>query len=200
MMPYFINYGTKEQIEKYIPDMTAGKKIGAIAMTEPGAGSDLQGIRTHAKRDGDDWILNGSKTFITNGYLCDVVIVVALTANDDKGAAHGISLFIVDATNPGFKKGRKLKKMGLKAQDTAELFFEDCRVSSDAILGGVAGLNKGFYQLMQELQQERLMIGNVSVAMCEAAFEETRDYVKQRRAFGKRIADLQVSQNTLIVK
>nr|CAB3219676.1 long-chain specific acyl-CoA dehydrogenase, mitochondrial-like [Phallusia mammillata] len=197
VMPYITNYGTPEQIAKYIPDMTAGKRIGAIAMTEPSAGSDLQGVRTFAKRDDDDWILNGSKVFITNGFMCDVVIVVAITDKDAKSAAHGISLFLVDADTPGFTKGKPLKKMGLKAQDTSELFFEDCRLPSSALLGGEAGLNKGFYQLMQELPQERLLIANLCMAACEFMFEETRDYVKQRKAFGKTLSQLQTIQHKL---
>lgn len=197
VMPYITKYGTPEQIEKYIPDMTAGKKIGAIAMTEPSAGSDLQGVKTFAKRDGDDWILNGSKVFITNGWMADVCIVVAVTNKEAKSAAHGISLFLVDGDLPGFKKGSKLKKIGLKAQDTAELFFEDCRLPPSALLGGEAGFNRGFYQLMQELPQERLLISNLCMAACEFMFEETRDYVKQRKAFGRRIADLQTIQHKL---
>ncbi|XP_002126870.2 long-chain specific acyl-CoA dehydrogenase, mitochondrial-like isoform X1 [Ciona intestinalis] len=197
VMPYITKYGTPEQIEKYIPDMTAGKKIGAIAMTEPGAGSDLQGVRTFAKKDGDDWVLNGSKVFITNGWMADVVVVVAITDKEAKSAAHGISLFLVDGDNPGFIKGKKLKKMGLRAQDTAELFFEDCRLPSSALLGGKAGLNAGFYQLMQELPQERLLIGNLCMAACEFMFEETRDYVKQRKAFGKTLSKLQTIKHTL---
>jgi len=197
VMPYITNYGTPEQIEKYIPDMTAGKKIGAIAMTEPGAGSDLQGVRTFAKRDGDDYIINGSKVFITNGWMTDVCVVVAVTDKDAKSAAHGISLFLVDGDTPGFIKGKKLKKMGLKAQDTAELFFEDCRVPASQMLGGEAGLNRGFYQLMQELPQERLLIANICQGTCEWMFEETRDYVKQRKAFGKTLAKLQTIQHKL---
>lgn len=197
VMPYITSYGTKEQIEKYIPDMLAGRKIGAIAMTEPGAGSDLQGVKTNAKRDGDDWIINGSKVFITNGWHADVTIVVAVTDREAKSAAHGISLFLVDGDAPGFKKGKKLKKIGLKAQDTAELFFEDCRVPSSALLGGEQGLNRGFYMLMQELPQERLLIANLCMGACEFMFEETRDYVKQRKAFGKHISDLQTIQHKL---
>lgn len=197
VMPYITNYGTPEQIENYIPDMTAGRKIGAIAMTEPGAGSDLQGVRTFARRDGDDYVINGSKVFITNGWMADVVVVVAITDKDAKSAAHGISLFLVDGDNPGFIKGKKLKKMGLKAQDTAELFFEDCRVPASAMLGGAAGLNRGFYQLMQELPQERLLIANLCQTACEYMFEETRDYVKQRKAFGKTLANLQTIQHKL---
>ena len=141
------------QIEKYIPAMTAGESVGAIAMTEPDAGSDLQGIRTSAKRDGDDFILNGSKVFITNGIVADTCVVVAVTDPNARSKAHGTTLFIVEEGMPGFHKGKNLKKMGLKGQDTAELFFEDVRVPKANILGGE---NKGFYQLMKELPQERL--------------------------------------------
>lgn len=192
VMPYISTYGTKEQIEKYIPDMTAGRKIGSIAFTEPVAGSDLQAIRTHVKQDGNDWILNGSKTFISNGFMCDVSVVAAMTKQHGDASAHSMSLFLVDADNPGFKKGKKLKKLGLKAQDTAELFFEDCRLPQTALLGGEEFLNRGFYMLMKELIQERLSVAIAGVAICEAAFEETREYVNQRKAFGKRISDFQV--------
>jgi long-chain-acyl-CoA dehydrogenase len=153
VMPYFLNYGTPEQIKKYMPDMTAGKRIGAIGMTEPDAGSDLQGIRTNAKRDGDDYIINGSKTYISNGIVGNTIVVVAVTDPTAKSKAHGISLFIVDKGTKGFKNGKNLKKMGLKGQDTAELFFEDVRVPKENLLGG---LNEGFYLLMKELPQERL--------------------------------------------
>jgi len=193
VMPYISEYGTKEQQERYIPKMMSGECIGSIAMTEPDAGSDLQGIRTTAKRDGDDWIINGSKIYITNGWLTDCCVVVAKTGTD-KRAAHGVSLFLVDADSKGFHKGRKLKKLGLKAQDTAELFFEDVRVPGSALLGGE---NKGFYQLMEQLPQERLLIGVASVAHCEALFESTREWVKQRKAFGRRVADLQTVQHKL---
>ncbi|XP_060075079.1 long-chain specific acyl-CoA dehydrogenase, mitochondrial-like [Ylistrum balloti] len=194
VMPYITNYGTPEQIEKFIPRMTAGTCIGAIAMTEPGAGSDLQGIRTTAKKDGDDYILNGSKVFITNGYMSDVVIVVAITNSDAKSKAHGISLFLVEAGMPGFKKGKKLHKIGMKAQDTAELFFEDVRLPKSALLGGE---NKGFYLLMNELPQERLLIADMAMASCEWMFEETRNYVLERKAFGKTISNLQTIQHKL---
>ncbi|KAA0196737.1 hypothetical protein HAZT_HAZT009024 [Hyalella azteca] len=194
VMPYITHYGTTDQIEKFIPDMVAGKKIGAIAMTEPGAGSDLQGVATNARRDGDDWILNGSKTFITNGYMADVVIVVAVTKPEAKSRAHGISLFLVEEGMKGFNKGRKLKKMGMKAQDTAELFFEDVRLPATALLGKE---NHGFYGLMQELPQERLLIGVMSTANCEWQFETTREYVKQRKAFGKTLSNLQTIQHKL---
>jgi len=194
VMPYITHYGSKEQIEKFIPDMTAGKKIGAIAMTEPGAGSDLQGIRTNAKKDGDDYILNGSKVFITNGWMADVVIVVAITNPQAKSAAHGISLFLVEDGMPGFIKGKKLKKMGMKAQDTAELFFEDVRLPKSALLGKEG---QGFYYLMNELPQERLLIGIMCQAACEFMFEETRKYVRERKAFGKTLSNLQVIQHKL---
>ncbi|XP_063789141.1 long-chain specific acyl-CoA dehydrogenase, mitochondrial isoform X2 [Pseudophryne corroboree] len=150
VMPYISKYCNKSQIQKYIPQLAAGNWIGAIAMTEPGAGSDLQGVRTNAKKDGSDWILNGSKVFITNGWLSDVVIVVAVTNREARTPAHGISLFLVDNGTKGFVKGRKLEKIGLKAQDTAELFFEDVRLPADALLGEE---NKGFYYLMAELPQ-----------------------------------------------
>ncbi|XP_031708097.1 long-chain specific acyl-CoA dehydrogenase, mitochondrial [Anarrhichthys ocellatus] len=194
IMPYISNYGSKEQIERFIPEMTAGKCIGAIAMTEPGAGSDLQGVRTHAKRDGSDWILNGNKVFISNGWMADLVVVVAVTGREAKSPAHGISLFLVEDGVKGFQKGRKLEKIGLKAQDTAELFFEDVRLPADAILGEP---NNGFYYLMNELPQERLAIAGIAIASCEFMFEETRNYVMQRKAFGKTIAHLQTVQHKL---
>ncbi|CAL8288595.1 unnamed protein product [Lota lota] len=194
VMPYISNYGSQEQIERFIPPMAAGKCIGAIAMTEPGAGSDLQGVRTHAKRDGADWILNGNKVFITNGWMCDMVVVVTVTDREAKTAAHGISLFLVEDGMKGFQKGRKLDKIGLKAQDTAELFFEDVRLPASALLGE---LNKGFYYLMNELPQERLLIADMAISSCEFMFEETRNYVMQRKAFGKTIAHLQTVQHKL---
>jgi len=196
VMPYLTHYGTKEQQEKYLPAMVSGDCIGSIAMTEPDAGSDLQGIRTTAKRDGDDWIINGSKIYITNGWMTDCCIVVAKTGTG-KRAAHGISLFLVDADRKGFHKGRKLKKLGLTNQDTAELFFEDVRVPASALLGGEDYENKGFYHLMQQLPQERLLIGIHGIANCEAVFEETRNWVMQRKAFGGRVADLQTVQHKL---
>jgi len=193
VLPYLANYGTEEQQERYIPPMVSGECITSIAMTEPDAGSDLQAIRTTAKRDGTDWIINGSKTYITNGWLTDMCVVVAKTG-EGKRAAHGVSLFLVDADSPGFHKGKKLNKLGLKGQDTAELFFEDVRVPESALLGTA---NHGFYQLMQQLPQERLLIAVHSIAMAEAIFEETRDWVKQRKAFGRRVADLQTVQHKL---
>ncbi|XP_072552003.1 long-chain specific acyl-CoA dehydrogenase, mitochondrial [Salminus brasiliensis] len=194
VMPYISHYGSQAQIERYFPLMTAGKCIGAIAMTEPGAGSDIQGVKTYARKDGSDWILNGNKVFITNGWMSDLVIVVAVTNREAKTAAHGLSLFLVDGGTKGFQKGRKLEKIGLKAQDTAELFFEDVRLPADALLGQV---NKGFYYLMNELPQERLIIAVMALASCEFMFEETRAYVRQRKAFGKTVADIQTVQHKL---
>ena len=181
---------------RFIPPMVTGESIGAIAMTEPGAGSDLQGVRTNAVLDGDHWVLNGSKTYITNGFNSDLVIVVAKTDKDAKGA-HGISLLLVEEGMEGFNKGQKLKKMGMRAQDTSELFFEDCRVPKENVLGGEEGLNKGFYMLMSELPQERLLIADMAVASAEAIYEATRTFVKERKAFGRTIADLQVTKHKL---
>ena len=161
-------------------------------MTEPGAGSDLQGMKTTAIKDGDDYILNGSKVFITNGWLADLVIVCAKT--DPTKGAKGISLFLVEAGTPGFTKGKKLKKMGMKAQDTAELFFEDVRLPKSALLGKEGA---GFMYLMEELPQERLLIADMGVAAAEACYEWTRDYVKQRKAFGKTLSNLQTIQHKL---
>merc|ERR1712168_313365 len=196
-MPYLEHFGTEEQKEHYLPLMTAGKCISAIAMTEPGAGSDLQGIKTYAKRDGDDWILNGSKTFITNGQNADLTIVVAITNPKAKSAAHGISLFLVPGDAEGFKKGTNLSKLGMKAQDTSELFFEDVRLPTSAIIGGEKGLNKGFMMLMSELPQERLLIGAMSMASCEFLYETTRDYLLERKAFGAPLAKMQLLRHQL---
>ncbi|XP_076849824.1 long-chain specific acyl-CoA dehydrogenase, mitochondrial isoform X1 [Brachyhypopomus gauderio] len=194
VMPYISHYGTPEQVKRYISQMAAGKCIGAIAMTEPGAGSDLQGVKTYARKDGSDWILNGNKVFISNGWMSDLVVVVAVTNREAKSAAHGLSLFLVENGTKGFHKGRKLDKIGLKAQDTAELFFEDVRLPAEAVLGD---LNKGFYCLMKELPQERLIIAVMALASSEFMFDETRNYVLQRKAFGKTIADLQTVQHRL---
>ncbi|MFC4272143.1 acyl-CoA dehydrogenase [Sneathiella chungangensis] len=184
--PYILNYGTEEQKKKYLPKMARGEIIGAIAMTEPGAGSDLQGVKTRAVKDGDDYIINGSKTFITNGFMSDLVIVV--TKTDPTAGAKGTTLFLVEAGTPGFEKGRNLDKLGLKAQDTAELFFDDVRVPASNMLGGEG---KGFFCLMQELAWERLQIAIGATATMEAVLEETIDYVKERGAFGKKIIEFQ---------
>jgi len=192
VMPYLLHYGSEEQKMKYLPKLCSGEMISAIAMTEPGAGSDLQGIRTTAVKSGSDYIINGSKTFITNGYLSDLVIIVAKT--DPAKGAKGTSLFVVETNTPGFKKGRILKKMGMKAQDTAELFFEDMRVPASALLGEEG---KGFAYLMNELPQERLMIADQGIAVAEAVYEESRKYIKDRQAFGKSISNLQTIRHRM---
>ncbi|MBN9525173.1 MAG: acyl-CoA dehydrogenase family protein [Alphaproteobacteria bacterium] len=184
--PYILHYGTEEQKKTWLPQMATGERIGAIAMTEPGAGSDLQGVRTTAVRDGDDYVINGQKTFITNGQNANIVIVVTKTSPKD--GARGTSLFLVEGERPGFKKGRNLEKLGMHAQDTSELFFEDVRVPASNMLGGEG---QGFFLLMQELPWERLQIAISAVAACEAAIEWTADYVKNRQAFGKTISQFQ---------
>ncbi|XP_071479735.1 long-chain specific acyl-CoA dehydrogenase, mitochondrial-like [Diadema antillarum] len=194
VMPYIADYGTQEQIERFLPEMAAGRKVGALAMTEPAAGSDLQGIKTYAKKDGDDYILNGSKVFITNGYLSDVVIVVAITDLTAQRKAHGIGLFLVEEGMPGFTKGKVLEKIGQKSVDCAELFFEDVRLPASALLGAE---NQGFYMLMNQLPRERLIVGVMCQAHCEFMFEETRNYVRQRKAFGKTLANIQTIQHKL---
>ncbi|WP_203142454.1 acyl-CoA dehydrogenase family protein [Marinobacter mangrovi] len=185
--PYILNYGTEEQKQAYLPKLASGDMIGAIAMTEPGAGSDLQGVKTSAVREGDHYILNGSKTFITNGQMADLVIVVAKT--DPKEGAKGTSLLLVETAWEGFERGQNLEKVGLKAQDTSELFFQDVKVPVGNLLGRHEG--QGFMQLMQELPAERLQVALTAVAAAEAAWDWTRDYVKERKAFGKPILGFQ---------
>jgi acyl-CoA dehydrogenase len=185
---YFLNHGTEAQKSHYLPRMARGEIVGAIAMTEPGTGSDLQGIRTRAQREGDHYVLNGSKTFISNGFLAGVVLVVCKT--DPGQGASGTSILIVDTENcPGFRVGRVLDKMGLKAQDTSELFFDDVRVPVTHLLGGKEG--QGFYQLMGDLPYERLIIGVTALAAMEGAYEATLEYVRERQAFGQPIANFQ---------
>jgi alkylation response protein AidB-like acyl-CoA dehydrogenase len=190
--PYLINLGTDEQKGRWLPGFCSGELITAIAMSEPAAGSDLAGIRTTARRDGDSYVLNGSKTFITNGIHSDVVIVVAKT--DPEKGAHGISLLVVERGMAGFERGRNLDKVGLKAQDTAELFFDDVRVPAENLLGTE---NHGFYHLMQMLPQERLSIAVVAVAACETMLALTTEYVKGRQAFGRPVAAFQNTRFTL---
>ncbi|HTR70761.1 MAG TPA: acyl-CoA dehydrogenase family protein [Mycobacteriales bacterium] len=185
--PYLARLCTPEQQDRWMPGFCSGALISAIAMTEPAAGSDLQGIKTHASRDGGDWILNGSKTFITNGINSDLVIVVARTDPDAK-AAHGTTLLMVERGMPGFERGRNLDKVGLKAQDTAELFFTNVRVPDANVLGE---LNGGFIHLMENLPQERLSVAVAAVAGAEAALARTIDYCKTRTAFGKPIGSFQ---------
>ena len=187
--PYLSHIGNEEQKQQWLPKMVSGEAVGAIAMTEPGAGSDLQAMRTSAVKDGDDYILNGSKTFITNGQNADIVIVVAKT--DPSKGAKGTSLLIVEEGMEGFQKGKNLKKVGMKAQDTSELFFQDVKVPAENLIGDEG---MGFIYLMQELPQERLGIAINGLAMAESAFEHTLDYVKERKAFGQRVADFQNTQ------
>jgi acyl-CoA dehydrogenase len=190
--PYLLHYGTEALKQAYLPRMATGEMIGAIAMTEPGAGSDLQAIRATAVRDGDHYVLNGAKTFITNGSHCDLVVVAAKT--DPSRGASGTSLFVVDTTMPGFTKGRRLEKVGLKAQDTGELFFDDVRVPAGHRLGEEG---RGFAYLMQELPWERLQIALTAVALAEVALGWTLDYCRDRKAFGKTILEFQNTRFTL---
>jgi alkylation response protein AidB-like acyl-CoA dehydrogenase len=187
---YLLNSGSEAQRQAYLPRMVSGECVGAVAMTEPGAGSDLQGIRTTAKKDGEHYLINGAKTFITNGQHCDLVIVVART-NPDVSGAKGTTLFLVDADTPGFQRGRNLEKIGLHASDTSELFFEDVRVHESAILGE---LDRGFIVLMGELQRERLALAVGAVAAAEGVLAETVDYAKERQVFGGPIAQLQTTR------
>jgi acyl-CoA dehydrogenase len=184
--PYILAYGTEEQKKTWLPKLATGEVIGAIAMTEPGTGSDLQAVRTTALREGDELVINGSKTFITNGQNADLVIVVAKT--DPAQGAKGISLVLVETDRPGFKRGRNLEKIGLKAQDTSELFFDNLRVPAGNILGGEG---KGFFLLMQELAWERMIIAIAAVAGAEAALDWTLTYTKDRKVFGQRVIDFQ---------
>jgi long-chain-acyl-CoA dehydrogenase len=186
--PYIQHYGTEAQKQRWLPRMSRGELIGAIAMTEPGTGSDLQAVRTRARRDGDHYVVDGSKTFITNGGSANLIIVVCRTS--DAPGAKGLSLLVVETDAcPGFRRGRVLDKVGMKAQDTAELFFDAMRVPADDVLGGVEG--QGFIQLMQQLPQERLMIAVQGIGAMERALQETVAYAKQRQAFGKPIWEFQ---------
>ncbi|RIK85410.1 MAG: acyl-CoA dehydrogenase [Hyphomicrobiales bacterium] len=189
--PYILHYGSEEQKRKWLPRLATGELIGAIAMTEPGAGSDLQGVKTRAVKDGNHYRISGSKTFITNGQLANLVIVVAKT-DPDKGA-RGTSLIVVETDEvEGFERGRNLDKIGLKANDTSELFFNDVRVPTANLLGPEEG--QGFIQLMQQLPQERLLIGTQAIAMIERALAVTIDYVKERKAFGQPVLAFQNTQ------
>jgi len=190
--PYLDHFGTEEQKAQWLPKMVSGEVLGALAMTEPGAGSDVQSIRTSAVKDGEEWILNGSKIFITNGMLAELVIVAAIT--DPGKGAKGTSLFLVDATLPGFARGKKIEKMGQHTSDTAELFFQDVRLPASALLGEV---NKGFVIMMTELPRERLGIAAQAIAAAEGALAITVDYVLERKAFGQTISSFQNTRFTL---
>lgn len=189
--PYILHYGTEEQKQRWLPRLATGELIGAIAMTEPGTGSDLQSIKTRADKDGDDYLLSGSKTFITNGQLANLIIVVAKT--DPQAGGKGISLVVLETDGAdGFRRGRNLDKIGMEIGDTSELFFDGVKVPADNLLGGAEG--QGFVQLMQQLPQERLLIGIECVSLMERALGETIAYVKERKAFGKTLLEFQNTQ------
>jgi len=189
--PYIDSYGTEEQKKKWLPDCVSGKTITAIAMTEPDAGSDLANIKTTAIKDGDYYIVNGEKTFITNGIHADLIVIACKTDQNADPAHKGISLLVVERNTPGFKRGNKLNKVGLHAQDTAELIFEDAKVPIQNLLGEEG---KGFYYLMEKLQQERLIVCISALASAEEMLKMTIDYVKERKAFGKKVSQFQNTQ------
>lgn len=184
---YLNNFGNEAQKKAWLPKMTSGEVVGAIAMTEPGTGSDLQAVKTTAIADGDDYVVNGSKIFITNGYLCDLVIVVVKTGDAD-GGAENVSLLLLEAGRAGFGKGKPLKKIGMKGQDTCELFFDDVRVPRSNLLGEEG---MGFIALMKELAWERMIIAVNAVAAAEYALELTLEYTRSRKVFGKPVANYQ---------
>jgi acyl-CoA dehydrogenase len=188
IVPYIHAFGSSEQKKEWLPKCASGEVVTAIAMTEPSTGSDLANIQTTAVRDGDDYVINGAKTFISNGICCDLCIVVAKTDPDPANAHRGISLFLVPATAKGFQRGKKLKKMGMASQDTSELFFEDCRVPATSLLGAEGS---GFMALMQKLQQERLVVAISSQAGAEQVLKDTVAYCKEREAFGRSISKFQ---------
>ncbi|HWK35237.1 acyl-CoA dehydrogenase family protein [Sphingomonas sp.] len=191
ILPYILAHGTEEQKRRWLPKLCSGERVAAIAMSEPGAGSDLQAIRTTALRDGDGYRINGAKTFISNGQIADLIVVVAKT--DPAQGARGVSLLVVETDAvEGFRRGQALDKIGQDAQDTSELFFDDVWVPADNLLGSVEG--QGFRQLMAELPRERLIIAVGSIQTMERAIETTVDYVKQRQAFGQSVFDFQNTQ------
>jgi acyl-CoA dehydrogenase len=192
VVPYFHAYATEARRREWLPKMVSGEMIGAIAMTEPGMGSDLKAVRTHARRDGDHWVINGSKTFISNGQNCGIVIVVCKT--DPEAGRRGISLIAVEEGTPGFTRGRNLEKIGMHAQDTSELFFDDVRVPAENLLGAE---NRGFHQLMHQLPQERLIIAIRSASSMENMLDKTVAYAKERRIFEQTVFDFQTHRFTL---
>jgi acyl-CoA dehydrogenase len=193
VVPYIERYGTDAQRQQWLPKCVSGELVTAIAMTEPGTGSDLQAIRTRARRVGDEYRIDGQKTFISNGQLADLVITVCRTGEEP--GARGLSLIVVPATAAGFRRGRNLEKIGLKASDTSELFYEDARVPAENVLGGIEG--QGFRMLMEQLPQERLIIAVGAVAAMERAVALTTDYARERKAFGQPILSFQHTQFTL---
>jgi acyl-CoA dehydrogenase len=190
-VPYVVHYGSEKQKSKYLPGTISGEVIMGVAMTEPSAGSDLAGIQTTAILEGDHYLLNGTKTFISNGQIGDLFVVAAKTDPKAEPPHRGISLFLVEASAPGFARGRRLEKLGLLGQDTSELFFQDCRVPAANLLGEQG---QGFKILMQQLQQERLVIAVTAIVSCRRALQDTIEYVKEREAFGRRIAAFQNTQ------
>ncbi|PEZ09016.1 acyl-CoA dehydrogenase [Bacillus sp. AFS018417] len=191
VVPYLTAYGTEEQKKRWLPKCVSGEYITAIAMTEPGAGSDLAGICTTARKEGDHYVVNGEKTFITNGIHADLVVVVCKTDSTVKPAHKGMSLLVLERGMEGFKRGKKLEKVGLHSQDTAELIFEDVKVPASNLLGEEG---KGFYYLMDKLQQERLVVAIAAITAAEVMLRLTKKYVKGRKAFGKSISDFQTVQ------
>ncbi len=195
VVPYIAAFGSEEQKQRWLPGCVSGDLITAVAMTEPGTGSDLQAIKTSAVRDGDSYIINGQKTFISNGQLCDLVIVACKTNPKADPPYTGMSLIVVEDKTPGFEKGKKLEKIGMKAQDTSELYFSDCKVPAKNLLGQEG---EGFFQLMQKLQQERLVSAIMAQAGAEKALEEAIEYTKTRTAFGKPISKFQNTRFKLV--
>jgi acyl-CoA dehydrogenase len=190
-LPYLVSFGTEAQKKKFLPPAVSGDLLFGIGMTEPGAGSDLANIQTKAIRDGDHYVVNGAKTFISLGQLGGAYIVAVKTDPSARPAHRGVSLLVIEADTPGFVRGRKLEKLGFPAQDTSELFFEDCRVPVENLLGKEG---QGFKMMMDKLQQERLSIGVTAMASCRRALDDTIAYVQQRKAFGKPIAHFQNTQ------
>jgi len=195
IVPYIYSFGTEEQKQKWLPGCASGEIVTALGMTEPGTGSDLAALATTAVKDGNEWVINGSKTFISNGQLCDIIVVAAKTDPNPENAHRGISLLVVEAGRKGFTKGKRLHKMGMASQDTSEMFFEDCRVPAANLLGVEGG---GFMMMMQKLAQERLCVAIGAVAAAEKVVEDTIAYCKERKAFGKPISKFQNTQFKLV--
>jgi acyl-CoA dehydrogenase len=195
IVPYIYSFGNEEQKQKWLPGCASGEIVTALAMTEPGTGSDLAALATTAVKDGNEWVINGSKTFISNGQLCDLVVVAAKTDMNPENAHKGISLFVVEANRKGFTKGKRLHKMGMASQDTSELFFEDCRVPAGNLIGSEGG---GFMMMMQKLAQERLCVAIGAVAAAEQVVADTIAYTKERKAFGKPVSKFQNTQFKIV--
>ncbi len=191
--PHLVRFGTADQLTRYLPDVIAGRTVTGVGVTEPGGGSDVQALKTRAERRGNGWVLNGSKIFITNGVHGDVFFIAARTDPEAKGS-RGISMFIVEKGTPGFKVGRRLDKMGWRSSDTAELVFEDCELPGDALLGEV---NRGFYAIMQNFQNERIVIGAMAISEAQTAIDLTLTYVRDRTAFGAPLWDKQAIRQRL---